>query len=475
MSGLSNHFRKIEKNSLQESTNSIKKSLNIKNKGENGINNENINLLKSNSINSETKLEKNSYKISKTEINSLKNIINLNNSFSKSYFKTENNSKNNLENKLKGTLENFNSIKKEIREVEFIPIDNNVSFLNENSFLNHSSQIKNSNNPQNQKIKELNIDLKNIFEKRNKSFEKEYNNFKDIIFFSKVLFNNKNQIIECELLLKENELYIFYMIDSLNNSLLYSMSDKDIILDNINYNDVNISKRNNKNDYNDILDEKKLILKQKKFNFSKPLFYLNFELMTCKVLIDKKTKWIKILILGTEENLKIFITNKDKYDKFIYLLNEQIFKSEGNKYNLLGLSLKKDPNFINHNFISLKEFESIAKTGDLLLFKSRFCTSKCQRILSCDNYDHIALIENKNGVISLYQSTSNSDINFFFWDLILFNSYHLEFDRITYRRLNIEAENEDELINIQKDIEKKFDEFVKETKNKKYFLSISIL
>ena len=39
--------------------------------------------------------------------------------------------------------------------------------------------------------------------------------------------------------------------------------------------------------------------------------------------------------------------------------------------------------------------------------------------------------------------------------------------RITYRRLNIEAENDDELINIQKDIEKKFDEFVKETKNKK--------
>ena len=116
MSGLSNHFRKIEKNSLQESTNDIKKSLNIKNKEENGNNNENINLLKSNSINSETKLEKNSYKISKTEINPLKNIINLNNSFFKFYFKTENNSKTNLENKLKGTLENFNSIKKEIKK-----------------------------------------------------------------------------------------------------------------------------------------------------------------------------------------------------------------------------------------------------------------------------------------------------------------------------------------------------------------------
>ena len=46
---------------------------------------------------------------------------------------------------------------------------------------------------------------------------------------------------------------------------------------------------------------------------------------------------------------------------------------------------------------------------------------------------------------------------------------------MTYRRLNIEAENEIELEKKQKDIIDNFEDFVNETKNKKYYLSIKNL
>ena len=248
------------------------------------------------------------------------------------------------------------------------------------------------------------------------------------------------------------------------NEPLFFNSEKDIIiednkLDLFNNNDISL------------YEYKKLIILYKRYNFSNPLFFINFDLLSCKLLINKKTKWINIMILGYNKSLDIFILNEEKYDKFIYLINEKIFNSEGNKNNKMEICLRNSPNFKNYNFMNHKELQLIAKTGDFILFKSRFCGSKFQRLLSRDTYDHIAILEMKNGILSMFQAAINSNVGFFFWDTIIENSLDLLFDIVTFRKLNIEVENEIELNKIQNDIEEKFEEFVKDTKEKKYFLS----
>ena len=64
---------------------------------------------------------------------------------------------------------------------------------------------------------------------------------------------------------------------------------------------------------------------------------------------------------------------------------------EGNKINKIGLSLRTK-NFYKDTYITCKLFESMAKTGDLLLFRTFDCISDCQRFFTRDQYDHIALI-----------------------------------------------------------------------------------
>lgn len=284
--------------------------------------------------------------------------------------------------------------------------------------------------------------------------------------------------MKCGLFLKEKELFILNNINANDESLpqmkyFQTNSDTNLVLNDMNNEQINIIQ---KGDNNFMSENNKLISVQKLYNLSNPLFYINFELMSCKAIINKKTNWIKILIFGYNEDCpNIFIENKDNYNKFIYLLNEQIHKTQKEEIDFIEFTLKENPIYYNHSLISLEEFTSIAKTGDLLLFKSKQCGSRFQRFLSRDNYDHVAIIEKKNEILSLYQSTLNGNIDFVFLDLFLIYSAEVNFDKIVYRRLHIEGENKKELKNTQKEIETKFEEFVNETKDKNYFLSLKNL
>ena len=395
------------------------------------------------------------YRKYKTEI-----IQNIENEKLKNFNINKNNKDLKIKNKLNGTLVTSCSIKIGNKEIEFLPLKSDLSFLDNNSIVS-SSRTKKSMDI----INEVS-NIRQILEEKDKKFKMEYENRKQTFFITNILYKKKNTIIECPLLLKKNELYI---LNPIINEPLFFSSENNIMLKSYN---------NGNNIYNNdisLKEETKTILIENRYNLSNPLFYINFDLLSCKLLIHKKTKWITILILGYQKNINIYITNKEKYDTFIYLINEIIFKSKGYKINLFELSLRKSPKFINHNFINLKEFESIAKTGDILLFRTRFCASRFQRLLSGDIYDHVALIERKNDILSLYQSSLNGNIDFVFWDHYVDNSLYLFYDLVTYRRLNIEAENEIELEKKQKDIIDNFEDFVNETKNKKYYLSIKNL
>ena len=66
---------------------------------------------------------------------------------------------------------------------------------------------------------------------------------------------------------------------------------------------------------------------------------------------------------------------------------------------MVGLSLRNNI-FYKYNYITYLEFESSAKTGDILLFKSIDTMAKLQRLYTCDNYDHIGIILKENNTIN---------------------------------------------------------------------------
>ena len=423
--------------------------------------------------------EEKSIKNCKTTVNPEIFVHNFNDSNYKGFFKKDNFSYN-KENIFKSTKDTLYPYKKEKKEVEYIPINNDLSMVFNNSIL-HKSNIKeiniNNNNINNNKDKKES-NLSKFFKERNKKFLKEHKRIRNSMIFTNILYQINNTTVRCALLLKEKELFILNNINTIDGSLSLLNYYPPNSETNLAINDINNEQKDTiQSEGNNVITENnKLISIQKLYNLSKPLFYINFELMSCKALINKNTNWIKILVFGYNENsLNIFIENKENYSEFIYLLNEQIHKTQKEEIDLLEFTIKENPIYYNHSIISLEEFTSISKTGDLLLFKSKHCGSRFQRFLSGDTYDHVAIIEKKNGVLSLYQSTLNGNIDFAFWNLFLTYSSEENFDKIVYRRLHIEAENKKELKNIQKEIEEKFEQFVKETNDKNYYLSFKNL
>ena len=264
-----------------------------------------------------------------------------------------------------------------------------------------------------------------FWKNKNKTFISEYNNqcliFSTTVFFREGKFSNCLFLYkESKLIITNNKLYVFPNITSVMN--------KDILL------------------------------------------FINFNLSSCILLCNKKNNnEFSILILGTSKQYSFIINNKEIKEKFTFIIGNIIFSSKGHKNNLLGLSLNKN----NDNktiFIRPKEFESKAKTGDLLLFKSFHRHARLQRIFTCDNYDHIAIVQKYEGIIKMYESSCNFKCKKFEWSSFKSYFHNLLFEKVVYRKLIIL--NKEKKKYFQDNIEKLMDEFYKETKHKDYYLSI---
>ena len=119
--------------------------------------------------------EEKSIKNCKTTVNPEFIIHNFNDSNYKGFFKKDNFSYN-KENIFKSTKDTLYPYKKEKKEVEYIPINNDLSMVFNNSIL-HKSNIKeiniNNNNINNNKDKKES-NLSKFFKERNKKFLKEH-------------------------------------------------------------------------------------------------------------------------------------------------------------------------------------------------------------------------------------------------------------------------------------------------------------
>ena len=398
---------------------------------------------------------------------------------------SENQNLNNIEDKkINGESKSL----EELKDINKIIETNNEEIKNDNNFINkkvfdiYNIDINsdfNSKKENNEKENDLlysnlydkNLLQKNFYkrelikEKKELKFKKEfYDNFS--IYTTNILFkygeynNNINNYQKCVLLLRKPFLYV--LNPSLNPITEESVKffNPDISL--INY----IEKKSNiKNNNNYIL--------KNKFNLSSPLLSLNLNLLSCILLINKNINIneFQIMILGNRNKFSFIINDKEIFNKYIYLIQNMIKNTEGSHENKLGLSLRNN-NFYKEIYITVSDFERQAKTGDLLLFKTIDTCANCQRFFTCDNYDHVGIILNKNKKIYIFESTSLGKCTPLSWNSFVQLLFNLVYYKIAYRKLNYENKNDENRKKNMQKLEENCKSFIEEIKGKDYYLSI---
>ena len=328
---------------------------------------------------------------------------------------------------------------------------------NENPILIENSTKRNKeDDKENLKVSDIKIEIikkkmSEIFAKRNKTFIEEFERY-NFTYTTTVEYYNKNKYIKATLIISDNRLYILQFEKpktrlNLDETLIEKMSSK-----------------------KGKLSEQKM---KELYDISYPLLSLNFNTITCKLLIEKKTNSLIIKVLSlTPHTFRIKFPNKEILNKYIIIINNSIKSSEGNKENLFGISLRFN-DYHKNNVLTTEEFENIAKTGDILLFQGNECTQNLQRFFTRDEYDHVALVRKNGCTLFIYEATSIRKCSTMVWDAFKYDLFPLVYGRIVYRRLIIEEKDENKKKEIQKKIEKDIGDFIKDTFNKEYYLSIS--
>ena len=120
--------------------------------------------------------------------------------------------------------------------------------------------------------------------------------------------------------------------------------------------------------------------------------------------------------------------------------------------------------------MSESDFRFKAKTGDLLIFRGYECPAKCQRCFTGAHYDHVALLFKQNDVLFVYESTAKDGCMRRTWRQFIYNLWNLIYDKMVYRELRINMESKQKT-KYEEELQKKCDEFINETQNKKYTLN----
>ena len=177
------------------------------------------------------------------------------------------------------------------------------------------------------------------------------------------------------------------------------------------------------------------------------------------------------MTLGTNMKCSFIIKEKEIFNKYIFLIQNLINNTDGSQQNKLGLSLRNDY-FYKETYISPYDFEKEAKSGDLLLFRTIDTCANCQRLFTCDKYDHVGIILNKNKKIYIFESTSMGKCTPLSWNSFKQLFFNLVYYRISYRKLNYECESFEKKSENLKNIEKECIKLSDELKGKDYYLSI---
>ena len=210
------------------------------------------------------------------------------------------------------------------------------------------------------------------------------------------------------------------------------------------------------------------------YDFNNPIFHINFNYVTTSFKINPKKHKIALTVLSLKNKyfyIKLQQNQDDSlFKKIVLLLYNAITNSKGSKTNLLSVSLRT--NFNKYYFTTPKEFESKAKTGDILIFRGFEFAAKLQRFYTKSEYDHVALLTKKNNILYVYEATSKEGCRQRPWKDFLLYLWNLLYEKIVYRELIINIDNESERKQMREIIEKKAEVFLDKTHGKDYHLSL---
>ena len=238
-----------------------------------------------------------------------------------------------------------------------------------------------------------------------------------------------------------------------------------------------------------------------------PIFFIDFNMVTCELIIHKTKQKFRLIILGKNLTKKDYENDKDYIYRYRVVkfsmphqsnevfklicekINKSIILSKGYKYNIFSINLRK--NFCKEFFINYKQFPNEGNTGDILLFKGYSNESKRQRFITNEEFDHVALlVRNKTG-LNVFESTGKEGVKLRPWQEFITYYWYLLYDVMAFRKLIIdenamnefiinqtkEIKNEEEINkeNIKENFwecfNSKIEEFISKTENKKYTFS----
>lgn len=179
--------------------------------------------------------------------------------------------------------------------------------------------------------------------------------------------------------------------------------------------------------------------------------YIQYNSSEIKIFTKDKIQKIKLKAEGQELTLKwfedILIHIKSSTGPFAYLSQSRLLSK--------------------FSRITDQEIKKTAKTGDLLLFKGKYFSSKLQRFITKNEYDHVAiLIKYGKEKIAVFDVTCEGGVSFTYWEEFLEDQPGANCKQILYRRLGLERNQR---------VLEKFEDFVGKVLGKKFRISVGKL
>ena len=189
-----------------------------------------------------------------------------------------------------------------------------------------------------------------------------------------------------------------------------------------------------------------------------PIFFIDFNLSTCQLIIHKTKKKFRLIVLGRNINedendydndndfiakyrivkFKMENATESNFKLVCESINKSIILSNGYRNNIFSINLRK--NFCKEYFINYKEFTSKANTGDILLFRGYAKESNIQRAITCADYDHVAILFRKDDVLQVYESTGKDGVKLRPWQEFITYLWYLLYEKMAFRALKISIE-----------------------------------
>ena len=187
-----------------------------------------------------------------------------------------------------------------------------------------------------------------------------------------------------------------------------------------------------------------------------PLFFIDFNLITCELIIHKTKPKFRLIILGKNMDNEDFDNENDyilKYNVIKFKLsdyqnsnfnslcekiNKSIILSNGYRKNIFSINLRK--NFGTEYFMYYKEFASKGNTGDIVLFRGYSSESKLQRAITGAEYDHVAILIKDKGKLKVFESTGKEGVKVRPWLDFIIYLWYLLYDKMVFRKLKVTEE-----------------------------------